>query len=91
LVSLIRGTREHGSVMLGASPRAALALARASKASAFIRQRDFVTPDDVKELAPYVLSHRLLLRTEARMNGLRAEDVVAQVIQSMKVPVRLER
>jgi MoxR-like ATPase len=91
LVSLIRGTREHASVMLGASPRAALSLAKAAKASAYIRQRDFVTPDDVKELAPFVLSHRLVLRMEARMNGLRTEDIVDQVIQATKVPVRLER
>lgn len=91
LVSLVRGTREHAGVMLGASPRAALALARAAKACAYIRQRQFVTPDDVKELAPFVLAHRLLLRTEARMNGLKAEDVIDQVVQSTKVPVRLER
>ncbi|RIX59430.1 MoxR family ATPase [Paenibacillus nanensis] len=91
IVSLIRGTREHPSVILGASPRAAIALTRAAKASAYLRERDYVTPDDVKSLAPYVLSHRLLLRTEARMNGVRAEDVMAQVLQSTKVPVRLER
>ncbi len=91
LVSLIRGTREHSGVMLGASPRAALSLAKAAKASAYIRQRNFVTPDDVKELAPFVLAHRLVLRMEARMNGLRTEDIVDQVIQATKVPVRLER
>lgn len=91
IVNLIRGTREHPSVILGASPRAAIALTRAAKASAYLRERDYVTPDDVKSLAPYVLSHRLLLRTEARMNGVRAEDVMDQVLQSTKVPVRLER
>lgn len=91
IVSLIRSTREHPSVMLGASPRAAIAMSRAAKASAFLRERDYVTPDDVKSLAPYVLSHRLLLRTEARMNGLQSEDIIAQVLQSTKVPVRLER
>lgn len=91
LVSIIRGTRSHQSVLLGASPRAAIALSRAARAHAYLQQRNFVTPDDVKLLAPYVLSHRLLLRTEARMSGLRAEDVVSAVIQSTKVPVRLER
>ena len=91
IVSLVRGTREHASVMLGASPRAAIALTRAAKASAYLQQREYVTPDDVKALAPFVLSHRLLLRTEARMNGLQAEDVALQVLQSTKVPVRLER
>ncbi|MHA6484813.1 AAA family ATPase [Paenibacillus sp. strain BS8-2] len=91
LVSVIRSTREHPQVLLGASPRATIALARAAKACAYLNQRKYVTPDDIKSLAPYVLSHRLLLRTEARMNGLRADHVVEQVLQSVKVPVRLER
>jgi MoxR-like ATPase len=91
LVGLIRGTREHPQVVLGASPRATIALARAAKAAAYLNGRKYVTPDDIKALAPYVLSHRLLLRTEARMNGLKAENVVDQVLQSTKVPVRLER
>ncbi|MFC4776738.1 AAA family ATPase [Paenibacillus sp. GCM10023252] len=91
LVSLIRGTRDHGGVLLGASPRAALSLARAAKASAYLQGRQYVTPDDIKQLAPYVLSHRLLLHTESRMNGLRAEEVVNQVAESTKVPIRLER
>lgn len=91
IVSLVRGTRDHASVMLGASPRAAIALTRAAKASAYLQQREYVTPDDVKALAPFVLSHRLLLRTEARMNGLQSMDVALQVMQSTKVPVRLER
>lgn len=91
LVSVIRSTREHQQVLLGASPRATIALARAAKASAYLNQRKYVTPDDIKSLAPYVLSHRILLRTEARMNGLRADNVVEQALQSIKVPVRLER
>lgn len=91
LVSVIRSTREHPQVLLGASPRATIALARAAKASAYLNQRKYVTPDDIKSLAPYVLSHRILLRTEARMNGLRADNVVEQALQSIKVPVRLER
>ncbi|MDQ6419059.1 MoxR family ATPase [Paenibacillus sp. LHD-117] len=91
LVSLIRSTRSHPQVLLGASPRATIALTRAAKASAYLNQRKYVTPDDIKSLAPYVLSHRLLLRTEARMNGLRADNVIEQVLQSTKVPVRLER
>ena len=91
LVNLVRGTREHAQVLLGASPRAAISLSRAAKASAYLRQRSFVTPDDVKSLAPYVLCHRIVLRTEARMNGLKAESILQQIIESVKVPVRLER
>ncbi|CAM3244387.1 MoxR family ATPase [Paenibacillus lupini] len=91
LIQLVRSTRTHPQVVLGASPRAAIALSRAAKASAYLQQRTFVTPDDVKNLAPYVLSHRMLLNTDARMNGLRAEDIVAQLLDTAKVPVRLER
>ncbi|GMK48480.1 MULTISPECIES: MoxR family ATPase [Paenibacillus] len=91
LIQLVRATRSHQHVLLGASPRAAIALSRAAKASAFLAQRTFVTPDDIKQLAPYVLSHRLLLHTDARMNGLRSEDIIAEVLEKTKVPVRLER
>ncbi|MGO4109955.1 AAA family ATPase [Paenibacillus sp. YAF4_2] len=91
LIQLVRSTRTHPQVVLGASPRAAIALSRAAKASAYLQQRTFVTPDDIKNLAPYVLSHRMLLHTDARMNGLRAEDIVAQLLDMAKVPVRLER
>jgi len=91
LVSIIRSTREHSSILLGASPRAAISLSRAVRAYAYLQQRDFVTPDDVKLMVPYVLSHRLLLRTEARMNGMRAEDAIAAILHATKVPVRLER
>lgn len=91
LISMVRATREHASIQLGASPRAAIALMRAAKACAYLDQRTFVTPDDIKKLAPHVLSHRLLLHTDARMNGLRAEDIIAQVLEQTKVPIRLER
>jgi MoxR-like ATPase len=91
LVQIVRGTREHGGVLIGASPRAAIALSKAAKASAYLQERSFVTPDDVKKLAAHVLSHRLLLHTEARMNGLKPSDIVASVLERTKVPVRLER
>ena len=91
LIRLVRGTREHGGVQLGASPRGAIALSSAAKARAFQQHRDYVIPDDIKHLAPYVLSHRLLLHTEARMQGFTPEDIVAQVIGQTTVPVRLER
>lgn len=91
LVQIVRGTREHNDVLLGASPRAALALSRAAKAAAYLQERSFVTPDDVKKLAVHVLSHRLLLHTEARMNGIKSADIVASVLERTRVPVRLER
>lgn len=91
LVRIVRGTREHPSVLLGASPRAAVALMRAAKAAALLEERDYVIPDDVKKLAQPVLAHRLLLQPEARMNGVRPEDIVEETVRQTRVPVRLER
>ncbi|EFM12701.1 ATPase associated with various cellular activities AAA_3 [Paenibacillus curdlanolyticus YK9] len=90
-VKIVRATREHQASLLGASPRAAVALMRAARASALLRERAFVTPDDVKRLARSVLPHRIIVHAEARMNGLRAEDIVEAAVQQTKVPVRLER
>lgn len=91
LVQIIRSTREHAGVQLGSSPRATIALLGAAKAKAFISGRDYVIPDDIKELAPAVLAHRILLHTEARMNGQHAEAIIGQILESTRVPVRLER
>lgn len=91
LVALIRGTRKHPSVLLGASPRAAVALASAAKAYAFLQHRAFVIPDDVKAMAPLVLSHRLHLRSEARMQGATTANVLQDVLRNLPVPVGMER
>lgn len=90
-VSLVRKTREHPSVFLGASPRATLALVQASKAFAFLQGRDFVIPDDIKSLTTYVLGHRILLHAEARMEGATVQTVLETVLQQVRAPVRLER
>ncbi|WP_068774305.1 MoxR family ATPase [Paenibacillus sp. FJAT-26967] len=91
LVDITRGTREHPAVHLGASPRATLALVQASKAYAYLNGRDYVLPDDVKYLAPYVLGHRLILTSEARMEGETPRSVFESVMARTKVPVRLEK
>src|SRR5690606_8514199 len=91
IVNLVSETRQHPSLVLGASPRASLALTRALRAYAFMQDRDYVLPDDVKELAPYVLCHRLILKPEAAMDGLTQADVLQSVLQSVKVPVRMEK
>ena len=91
LVRIIRATREHRSVQLGASPRAAISLMTAARASAFLNDRDYVIPDDIKQLAVPVLAHRILLHTDARMNGAQPEEVVAEIVAQTTVPVRLER
>ncbi len=80
VLGLVRHTRDHRRVYLGASPRAALSLLRASKAMALIRGRDFVLPDDVRGLAPAVLTHRIIMTPEAELDGTGANVVVAEAI-----------
>ncbi|MDP4098114.1 MoxR family ATPase [Paenibacillus sp. P96] len=91
LLDIVRATRENPTVLLGASPRAALSFVMAVKAFAFLHERDYVLPDDVKRLAPYVLAHRLLLRPEARMENSNATGVVHAILRQVNVPVQLER
>ncbi|KQM85942.1 magnesium chelatase [Sphingomonas sp. Leaf23] len=86
IVRLIRATREHGDLSSGASPRAASALAAASRAGAALDGRDYVIPDDVKVLAPALLRHRLILSPSAEIDGRRVDDVVASLIASVEAP-----
>ena len=87
LVRIIRATREHRSVLLGASPRATLSFMMAVKAYAFIHERDFVLPDDVKRLAPYIIGHRILPRPEARMERMGADRIMHQILEQIPAPV----
>jgi len=87
VVRLVRATREHSDVALGASPRGTLGLFRASQALAALRGRDYVLPDDVKELAPRALAHRLILRPEAQLRARSDEAVVQSVLQTVDVPI----
>ena len=87
IVRLAQATRIHEDVELGASPRATLGLYRCSQAYAAIRGRDYVTPDDVKVLAPYALAHRMILASQARLRGRSAEDVVIELLSRVEVPV----
>ncbi|CAG7634969.1 AAA family ATPase [Paenibacillus allorhizosphaerae] len=91
LIAITRLTREHPAIFLGASPRATLALVQAAKAYALLNEREFVIPDDIKFLAPYVLGHRILLQAEARMEGATVQSVLQSVFQQVKVPVRWEK
>jgi MoxR-like ATPase len=90
MLELVRATREAPSVALGASPRASIALYRAARALALLRGRDYVNPDDVKHLAPYVLAHRLVLSHEARMLAQRPRVIIEQIVQRTPVPVERE-
>jgi len=88
IVDLTRATRDHPDLALGASPRASLALLRAARAAAAIDGRDFVVPDDVKDLVQPVLAHRLILAPEAQLVGRSTADVLASVVEQVPVPVR---
>ncbi len=86
IVGLANATREHESVYLGASPRGSLALFRTSQAKALLEARDFVTPDDVKELALVALGHRIILSPGAKVKGVTVGDVVANCLARVPVP-----
>ncbi|HZQ36166.1 MAG TPA: MoxR family ATPase [Dehalococcoidia bacterium] len=87
IVKIVQATRSHTGLELGASPRASLALFRASRALAAVRGRPYVVPDDVKALAPAVLPHRLILSSSARLRGRDAAGIVDEVLGSVPAPV----
>jgi MoxR-like ATPase len=87
IVDLVRRTRTHESVLVGAGPRASQALVLASRVHAALAGRDFVTPDDVKALARPVLEHRLILRPEFEIEGMTAAEAVEKIVESVAVPV----
>lgn len=82
-------TRNHPSLLLGVSPRGAIALIRAAQACAVLAGRDYILPDDVKRMALPVLSHRLILTPEARMKGHSAQQILLSLLSSVPVPVKL--
>jgi MoxR-like ATPase len=86
LVDIVRATRQHEAVLVGAGPRATQALISGSRAHAAIAGRDFVTPDDIKSLALPVLEHRLILRPEFEIEGLSVAEVIQQILQQIAVP-----
>ncbi len=87
LANVVRKTREHQAVELGASPRASLALMSSAQALAALQGRDFVTPDDIKYLAEYVLAHRLVLGAKARLEGGTAAEIINDIVGEIPVPV----
>lgn len=86
IATIIQQTRTSKAVYLGASPRAAVAMLNASKASALLNGRDFVTPEDIKFVTPSILQHRLLLTAEAEMEGYTAQKVAQKLIDKVEVP-----
>lgn len=86
LLALVERTRRHPDLLLGASPRAAVAWLLASKAAAWLAEREFVTPDDIKAVAPPLLRHRLILRPEAQLDGVSIESVIQALLSQVPVP-----
>ncbi|RYG73122.1 MoxR family ATPase [Lentibacillus lipolyticus] len=90
IIKLVTSTRDHESIYLGVSPRASIALMQAAKAYAYLHGRDYVLPDDVKYLAPFVLAHRVILNAEAKYGGLTSERVIDHIVKNTQVPIRKE-
>lgn len=86
IVSLIKRAREDPDIVSGPSTRAAVAFFKGSRSMAFLQGRDFVIPDDVKKLAPYVLIHRIRVKPEAEMENVTADAIADRVLQSVPVP-----
>ena len=86
IVQIIQATREHYDLALGGSPRASMALFRCAQALAAMHSFDFVMPDDVKQIAPHVLGHRLILRPESRLRKKTVAGIVAEILNTVPVP-----
>lgn len=86
IASIVNETRDNASLYLGASPRASLAIMRASKANAGLKGRDFVTPDDIIEMAAPVMRHRIILTPEKEMEGLTPDELIESIISKIEVP-----
>jgi len=88
IVHIVARTRNHPHIYLGVSPRGSIAIMKAAQAYAFLHGREYVIPDDIQFLAPYVFAHRLILKSEARYNGITAEQLVNDVVRTVKVPIQ---
>lgn len=87
IVKIVNNTRNHPLFELGASPRASIALMQAAKAYAYIQGRDYVIPDDVKYLTPHVLSHRVILSSEAKFEGKTAKSLLTDLVRKTMIPI----
>ena len=91
IVRLVHATREHPSVRLGASPRASSAIMRAAQAYAGLQGFDYILPDDVKEVAPHILEHRLIIEPESRLRKIAAPEIIREILHQVEVPVMPEK
>lgn len=87
IVRIAQATRQHPDVELGASPRATLGLYRCSQALSLLRGREYVTPDEIKTLAPYTLGHRVMVKSQARLRERTADAIIGEILEQVTVPV----
>ena len=87
VVRIAQATRSHPEVELGASPRASIGLYRCSQALSAIRGREYVTPDEIKEIAPFALAHRVILKSKARLRERTPESIIQEILDQLEVPV----
>ena len=90
IVAIVRATRSHPEIELGSSPRGSLGLHRTAQALAAIHGRSFVLPDDIKTLVPYVLPHRLITTSQARLRERGAREIAREILKSVPAPVEAE-
>ena len=86
IARIVHETRNNPALYLGASPRASLAILRSAKANAAIKGRDFVIPEDIVEMAPHVLRHRIILTPEKEMEGITEDDLIDNILKAIEVP-----
>jgi MoxR-like ATPase len=87
LIRIIQATRKHPEMELGASPRASMGLYRCAQALSAIRGREYVTPDEIKILAPFTLSHRVILHSQARLRERTPDSIIGEILNQIEVPV----
>lgn len=90
IIELARASRNHADVLLGTSPRGAKHLYLAAKGLAFIKGRDYVLPDDIKEMLAFVFAHRIILKPEALLKGITVLDIIAEIAERIPVPVMVD-
>ncbi|SNS59931.1 MoxR-like ATPase [Anaerovirgula multivorans] len=86
IINIIRNTRDFPFIEIGSSPRGSIALLQAAKANAVLMERDFVIPEDIKKMAYPILRHRIILKPEAYVEGIEADDVIHDILSNIKVP-----
>ncbi len=87
IVSLVNESRSHSDLELGASPRGSIALMKMAQAWAVVNERDYIIPDDIKEIAPAILAHRLIIKSKSRLRGADKEKIINEIVRRTEVPV----